>query len=90
MLQNRSNLSRIKSITPEVFPDWSDQYRGPAGGVWIQPRKRRRIKAYLIDEKKEKSLRVKWLLRWACAIPLVIYGFWWLSFLFADLFMFAD
>ncbi|MCW8925492.1 MAG: hypothetical protein OQJ84_04480 [Xanthomonadales bacterium] len=47
---------------------------------------RKPIKATKVDDAKEKSNRIKWVLRWVLILPLSVYAFVWLVLLLIDLF----
>ncbi|NNE04347.1 MAG: hypothetical protein HKO64_10425 [Xanthomonadales bacterium] len=88
-MNQKTDLSELKRIPREDDFDWSDQYRGPPGGVWIVPRKKRRIRAFLVNERKERLLRCRWILTWVVAIPLAVYSSWWLLVFVKELFLFT-
>ena len=56
------------------------------GGIWIRTKKTRRIRAVVVNLKKERNLLIKGILIWVVAIPLGVYFLVWLLILMIDLF----
>ena len=56
------------------------------GGIWIRSGRRKRIRASVVNPKKERAHLVMWLLKWVVTVPVAAYLMVWLLILIADLF----
>jgi len=54
-------------------------------GYWLRPQDRP-IKAYLVNQEKERKKLTKWLLIWVVGIPIGVLALVWLFILVIDLF----
>jgi hypothetical protein len=79
---NVNRSSRVPTAKPSGGPA---NVRNTNDGYWLSPRSRP-IKAYLVDEKKERKKLSKWILIWTTGIPLSFMAMLWLVLLFTDLF----
>jgi hypothetical protein len=81
----KTNVKRPLQVPDKKTSDWPAKVPKDDDGYFFTPRSRP-IRAYVVNEKKEKTKRFQWVLTWVAVIPLGFMILLWLALFFAELF----